>query len=540
MKHLKFKFISAFLAAIIISSGFACFSASAAEISAPAKGQTLFLPSAGLKPYIATDDMPQSYRTPQEYIPAIKYQETDICWAFATASNYEIFSLKNGLSLDLDLAQNDYLETSIDKWASNLNNPGGFGWTRNTGEGSYLRAGMGYLTSWQTAPVGITAIQYQYNLQSPDIFAAKKQIMDYGSIAVGYTVNKAFESADETCYFAPPGVPLNNAFGHAVAIIGWDDNFAKENFTNYYGILPQNNGAWLCRNSWGDYNDLDGYFWISYEDDTIEFNYDPSFTISDYMLVTDDYRMYQNEIFGALYSIYYPMPQDGVTFMNVFDFNPNYNTIDKVVFEQAMPGSEYSVYYIPFDAVANAPTQDVEKWQWLYSGVTDYAGYICADLTDTALPAGKGAIGIKITSAISSDIAVMGTCEDLFYIDPQDAKVTMFDAAFVTGKSYIYDPMAETPLYDLPLYYQDVMGDGGGATFVIKAITRLRDDYTPLLGDADMDGTVSISDVTEIQKHLAKLNNLNSYQLANCDFNKDGEVAVDDATDIQKFLAGII
>lgn len=50
---------------------------------------------------------------------------------------------------------------------------------------------------------------------------------------------------------------------HAVAIIGWDDNFDKNNFGE---IKPPENGAFLCKNSLGlDFGD-DGYFWVSYYD----------------------------------------------------------------------------------------------------------------------------------------------------------------------------------------------------------------------------------------------------------------------------------
>lgn len=47
---------------------------------------------------------------------------------------------------------------------------------------------------------------------------------------------------------------------HAVAIIGYDDEFSADNFLT----KPPADGAWLVKNSWGDYLDSDGCIWISY------------------------------------------------------------------------------------------------------------------------------------------------------------------------------------------------------------------------------------------------------------------------------------
>ena len=50
---------------------------------------------------------------------------------------------------------------------------------------------------------------------------------------------------------------------HAVTIVGWDDSFPKTRFMK--GCRPEENGAFLVKNSWGPYAE-NGYFWISYED----------------------------------------------------------------------------------------------------------------------------------------------------------------------------------------------------------------------------------------------------------------------------------
>ncbi len=93
---------------------------------------------------------------------------------------------------------------------------------------------------------------------------AKKAIMQYGAISLGLAYFDNFLSEDFGYYQNT----FIDAINHEVAVVGWDDNFPVENFNE--GCRPQNPGAWLIKNSYGKmYGDF-GYFWLSYEDPSID------------------------------------------------------------------------------------------------------------------------------------------------------------------------------------------------------------------------------------------------------------------------------
>ena len=54
---------------------------------------------------------------------------------------------------------------------------------------------------------------------------------------------------------------------HGVCIVGWDDNYDVSNFVSDH--QPPANGAWIVKNSWGTSYGNDGYFYLSYYDQTI-------------------------------------------------------------------------------------------------------------------------------------------------------------------------------------------------------------------------------------------------------------------------------
>ncbi len=105
---------------------------------------------------------------------------------------------------------------------------------------------------------------------------------------------------------------------HAVTIVGYDDNYSKDNFLQGEDQTPEGDGAFLVKNSYGasdnefpnygEWGELDangkhtGYFWLSYYDKSIEdpesfnFDLDPATKDEDYDINQYDFLFY-SELF---------------------------------------------------------------------------------------------------------------------------------------------------------------------------------------------------------------------------------------------------
>ena len=78
---------------------------------------------------------------------------------------------------------------------------------------------------------------------------------------------------------------------HEIMIIGWDDNYPKENFN----MDLEGNGAFLCQNSWGEEFGDNGVFYVSYYDVNIG-NHNVVYTKIE---ETDNYdHIYQSDLCG--------------------------------------------------------------------------------------------------------------------------------------------------------------------------------------------------------------------------------------------------
>lgn len=111
-------------------------------------------------------------------------------------------------------------------------------------------------------------LQNYYYLNKGDIALVKSHIYKKNVVTCAYTDSNKFYNNDTNAYYS-----VGEGTNHAVAIVGWDDNFSKSKFTAQKGKTPKGNGAWLIRNSWWESGTpkygRDGYFWMSYYDETL-------------------------------------------------------------------------------------------------------------------------------------------------------------------------------------------------------------------------------------------------------------------------------
>ena len=187
--------------------------------------------------------------------------------------------------------------------------------------------------------------------------AIKDAIMNYGAVQTAMYASNRYLNQTEWAHYCPKRVNGN----HAVAIIGWDDNYPKENFLQ----TPPKNGAWLIRNSWGKGMGIDGYYWASYYDTVVGTNNAVYFAKdkgeSDYIYQYDPYGMtrtvgYNGKGYGA----------------NVFGPVKEKQYVNGAGFYVPAANTDYKVYVVKdYKGLDSLKNDRVE----VASGTVEYPGY---------------------------------------------------------------------------------------------------------------------------------------------------------------------
>ena len=234
--------------------------------------------------------LPSSYDLRDEDIitPVKDQGSTGSCWAHAAIASSESSMIRKGLAdASLDLSEAHLVWFGNCSYSTDTNDPlyldgeneGTAGY--KTG-GNYriatatLAAGVGVqleenepaVTQKASLPESHRYVSYgrlreALTFAAADRDAIKLTLMETGAMSLSYQDSTDYYNSKTYAHYCPEAVDTD----HAVTLIGWDDSFSRTNFKT----APSSDGAWLCKNSWGnDWGD-GGYFWISYEDQSLAY-----------------------------------------------------------------------------------------------------------------------------------------------------------------------------------------------------------------------------------------------------------------------------
>ena len=310
------------------------------------------------------------------------------CWAFASLA-----------ALETTLTPTENLVFSPDHMT--LSNSFSLG--QNEG-GEYTMA-IAYMASWQ-GPVyesddpygdGETDMTLKARkhleealiIDSKDYLAIKEAVYKYGAVETSiYTQMKtanswsSYYNRERATYYYNQEALCN----HDIIIVGWDDNFPKEYFT----ITPENDGAFICKNSWGTEFGEDGYFYVSYEDANIG----TTNVVYSKLGAADNFdHIYQSDLLGWTGQLGYS--RESAYFANVYRAGEK-EELAAVSFYATGADTSYQVYVVrDYESVESLNDRVLVK-----EGTVEMAGYYTIRL-DTPIKLeddGKFAIVVHVTT----------------------------------------------------------------------------------------------------------------------------------------------
>ena len=292
------------------------------------------------------------------------------CWAFAALS-----------AMESSLLPEESYVFSVD----HMSMSNSFNITQYDG-GEYTM-GMAYLAAWQ-GPVyerddpygdGETAsdlkaikhVQEMRIIPSKDFAAIKEAVFKYGGVQTSLYSNLSGASStskyynEDTYSYCYIGTKKPN---HDVVIIGWDDNYSRENFD----MSLEGDGAFICQNSWGSEFGDAGIFYVSYYDTNIGTHNVVYTRVEDN---TNYDNIYQSDLCGWVGKLGYE--KESMYGANVFTAKTNENVVAASFYATA-PDTEYKVYVV--DDFKNASS--LTDRTLVAEGTVKEAGYYTVDFEE--------------------------------------------------------------------------------------------------------------------------------------------------------------
>ena len=296
-------------------------------------------------------------------LPARNQGKLGTCWAFASLNALQTVMMPEEeyiLSPDHMSLQNSFQITQRD--------------------GGEYTMSMAYLTAWQgpvlevedpyadgESPQGLAPVKHIQEIQiieGKNYEKIKEAVYKYGGVQsslytslTGSTSKSIYYNHKEYAYcFIGEDKP-----NHDVVIIGWDDNYPKENFNSPL----EGDGAFICMNSWGPRFGEEGVFYVSYYDTNIG-RHNIVYTGVEEV---DNYdHIYQSDLCGWVGNLGYGGPKG--FFANVYTAGED-EYVEAAGFYATGKNTEYKVYFVEdFE-----DKQSLQKRVLVAEGYLEHAGF---------------------------------------------------------------------------------------------------------------------------------------------------------------------
>lgn len=275
---------------------------------------------------------------------------TTECWAFSLLKGLETNkALKNGLTNIEDFSERHMDYATARTFTDGINEAGFY---REVGKGGLFSVGLAYLVNGQGAVlesdmpfkdeermISLSEIDKNVDTIVNNYYTLPTIHKEYNVDDKGNTVSVKYKKANGTEYTESELKAVRNIIkehlikngtissmtagnctqfynntnifkstayncnittkirDHAITIVGWDDNYPKENFGD--GKMPSTDGAYIVLNTYGEDSFDNGYMYISYEDYFIEeeiYGIESTGTV-------DYEKIYQNDYYGGAFKV---------------------------------------------------------------------------------------------------------------------------------------------------------------------------------------------------------------------------------------------